>query len=130
MINLDERTQKIIVTVALVVAAIGPVLIIVGKVISSVGTIMTIIPKIVSLMGTVKTAMAGLNATMAANPIGLIITAIGLLVAAFIYLWNNCEGFREFWINLWEKVKEIAVTVWNAIKDFFVSVWEAETKSW
>ena len=123
--NLDERTQKIIVTVALVVAAIGPVLIIVGKVISSVGTIMTIIPKIVSLMGTVKTAMAGLNATMAANPIGLIITAIGLLVAAFIYLWNNCEGFREFWINLWEKVKEIAVTVWNAIKDFFASVWEA-----
>lgn len=122
--NLDERTQKIIVTVALVVAAIGPVLIIVGKVISSVGTIMTIIPKIVSLMGTVKTAMAGLNATMVANPIGLIITAIGLLVAAFIYLWNNCEGFREFWINLWEKVKEIAVTVWNAIKDFFVSIWE------
>ena len=123
--NLDERTQKIIVTVALVVAAIGPVLIIVGKVISSVGTIMTIIPKIVSLMGTVKTAMAGLNATMAANPIGLIITAIGLLVAAFIYLWNNCEGFREFWINLWEKVKEIAVTVWNGIKDFFQAAWEA-----
>ncbi len=123
--NLDERTQKIIVTVALVVAAIGPVLIIVGKVISSVGTIMTIIPKVVSLMGTVKTAMAGLNATMAANPIGLIITAIGLLVAAFIYLWNNCDEFREFWINLWENVKEIAVTVWNAIKDFFVSIWEA-----
>ena len=123
--NLDERTQKIIVTVALVVAAIGPVLIIVGKVISSVGTIMTIIPKIVSLMGTVKTAMAGLNATMAANPIGLIITAIGLLVAAFIYLWNNCEGFREFWINLWEKVKEIAVTVWNGIKDFFQAAWDA-----
>lgn len=97
----------------------------VAKVISSVGTIMTIIPKIVSLMGTVKTAIAGLNATMAANPIGLIITAISLLVAAFIYLWNNCEGFREFWINLWEKVKEIAITIWNAIKDFFVSVWEA-----
>lgn len=123
--NLDERTQKIIVTVALVVAAIGPVLIIVGKVISSVGTIMTIIPKIVSLMGTVKTAMAGLNATMAANPIGLIITAIGLLVAAFICLWNNCEGFREFWINLWEKVKEIAVTVWNGIKEFFQAAWDA-----
>jgi TP901 family phage tail tape measure protein len=123
--NLDERTQKIIVTVALVVAAIGPVLIIVGKVISSVGTIMTIVPKVVSLMGTVKTAMAGLNATMATNPIGLIITAIGLLVAAFIYLWNNCEGFREFWINLWEKIKEVAITVWTAIKDFFVTIWEA-----
>lgn len=32
-------------------------------------------------MAGVKTAMAGLNAVMAANPIGLIITAIGLLVS-------------------------------------------------
>jgi len=107
--NLDERTQKIIVTVALVVAAIGPVLIIVGKVISSVGTIMTIIPKVTSAMSTVKTAMMGLNATMAANPIGLVIVAITALVAAFIYLWNTNEDFRnaitEIWNGLVEKFK-------------------------
>lgn len=48
-----------------------------------------------------------------ANPIGLVITAIGLLVSAFIYLWNNCEGFREFWINLGNKIKE----VWNKAVD-------------
>lgn len=48
-----------------------------------------------------------------ANPIGLVITAIGLLVSAFIYLWNNCEGFREFWINLGDKIKE----VWNKTVD-------------
>ena len=107
--NLDERTQRIIVTVALVVAAIGPVLIIVGKVISSVGTIMTIIPKVTSAMSTVKTAMMGLNATMAANPIGLVIAAITALVAAFIYLWNTNEDFRnaitEIWNGLVEKFK-------------------------
>ena len=44
--SMDEGTRKVIVTIALVVAAIGPVLIIVGKVISAIGTIMTIIPKL------------------------------------------------------------------------------------
>lgn len=50
-------------------------------------------------------AQQGLNAAMKANPIGLVITAITLLVGAFMYLWNNCEGFRNFWIGLWEGIK-------------------------
>lgn len=70
-------------------------------------------------------AFAALNTTMLANPIVLIIAAIAALVAAFIYLWNNCDGFRQFWIDLWENVKQVAITVWNAIKEFFSQVWEA-----
>lgn len=50
-----------------------------------------------------------LNVAMNANPIGIIITLIAALVAAFIYLWNNCEGFRNFFINMWE-----AITAWVA----------------
>lgn len=60
-----------------------------------------------------------LNAVMSANPIGIIITAIAALVAAFIYLWNNCEEFREFWINLWENIKKVFSAVWDAIVGFF-----------
>lgn len=122
--SLDEGTKKIIVTVALVAGALGPVLIIIGKVISAVGTIMTVVPKIAGVINVVKGAFAALNTTMLANPIFLIIAAITALVAAFIYLWNNCEGFRQFWIDLWENVKQIAITVWNAIKSFFSAVWE------
>lgn len=123
--SLDEGTKKTIVTIALVVAALGPVLIVIGKVISAVGTIMTIVPKIAGVINTVKGAFAALNTTMLANPIVLIIAAIAALVAAFIYLWNNCDGFRQFWIDLWENVKQVAITVWNAIKEFFSQVWEA-----
>lgn len=61
----------------------------------------------------VQTAFAALNLVMSLNPISLIIGLIAALVAAFIYLWNNCDGFREFWINLWDKVKEV---VSNAVE--------------
>ena len=123
--GLSEGTKKTVVTIALLAAALGPVLIVIGKVISAVGTIMTVVPKIAGVINTVKGAFAALNATMLANPIVLIIAAIAALVAAFIYLWNNCDGFRQFWIDLWENVKQVAITVWNAIKEFFSQVWEA-----
>ena len=123
--GLSEGTKKTVVTIALLAAALGPVLIVIGKVISAVGTIMTIVPKIAGVINTVKGAFAALNTTMLANPIVLIIAAIAALVAAFIYLWNNCDGFRQFWIDLWENVKQVAITVWNAIKTFFSQVWEA-----
>lgn len=123
--GLDEGTKKIVVTVALFASALGPVLIVIGKVISAVGTIMTIVPKIAGVINTVKTAFMALNTTMLANPIFLIIAAVAALVAAFIYLWNNCEGFREFWINLWNRIKETAVAVWEGLKAFFSAAWEA-----
>lgn len=58
-----------------------------------------------NLISLVQKAFALLNVTMLANPIVLVVAAIAGLVTAFIYLWNNCEEFREFWINLWEKIK-------------------------
>jgi uncharacterized coiled-coil DUF342 family protein len=42
-------------------------------------------------------AQTALNLVMKANPIGIIITAVAGLTAAFIVLWNKCEGFRNFW---------------------------------
>ena len=123
--SMDEGTRKVIITIALVAAAISPVLIIVGKVISAIGTIMTIIPKLADVINTVKTAFAALNTTMLANPIVLIIAAIAALVAAFIYLWNTNEEFRQFWINLWEDIKEIAIACWEAISSFLKEAWEA-----
>lgn len=45
------------------------------------------------------------NAALFASPITWIIAAIIALVAVFVILWNECEGFRNFWIGLWEKAK-------------------------
>ena len=49
-----------------------------------------------------QTAAQGLlNVAMNANPIGIIITAIGALIAIFVTLWNTSEEFRAFWTGLW-----------------------------
>ncbi len=123
--SLPDGVKETIVTIALIAAALGPVLIIVGKIITAVGTIMTIVPKVVGVINGVKAAFAALNMTMLANPIVLIIAAIAALVAVFIYLWNTNEDFRQFWIDLWENVKEVAVAVWEFLKEFFTAAWEA-----
>lgn len=75
-------------------------------------------------------AQTALNVVMNANPIGLIILAITALVAGFMLLWNNCEGFRNFWINLWEGIKNacsVAVewlkSAVSSIGQFFVNLW-------
>ena len=88
---------------------------------------------IVGLINGVKAAMEGLtlaekaaelaqkllNATMLANPFVLIVTLIAGLVAAFIYFWNTSDSFRQFWIDLWEKIRSAASDVIDAIVGFF-----------
>lgn len=65
-------------------------------------------------------AQWALNAAMSANPIGLIIAAVVALVAGFIYLWNNVEGFRNFWIGVWDAIRGAAIWVWeNALRPAF-----------
>lgn len=122
--GLPEPIKKVIVVIALVAAALGPVLIVIGKVVSAIGTIMTMAPKIAAAINTAKTAFAGFNAVLAANPIVLVVAAIAALVAAFVYLWKTNEKFRQFWIDLWNSVKEIAVAAVEAIGEFLKAAWE------
>ena len=90
----------------------------------------------------------GLFTILRANPIGAIITAIGLVITALIHLWNTNEGFRnwvmEFYNGcikpvfeqisktisklwnehlkpLWEKLKPGITSIWETVK----TVWDA-----
>jgi len=65
-----------------------------------------------------------LNAAMTANPIGIIIVAIGALVGAFIYLWNTNEGFRNTVIGIWNFISNAAINIFNGMKNFFIGIWD------
>ena len=70
----------------------------------------------------VRTAILGMNAAMLANPIGLIVALIAGLVVAFVYLWNNVEGFRKFWIKAWNLIKDAASKAKAAITKAFSNI--------
>lgn len=53
---------------------------------------------------------------IALGPVGLIIAAVAGVVAVFVILWNECDGFRNFWIAVWNVIKGAALAVWNWIK--------------
>lgn len=114
--SLDNGTKNTIVTIAAVVAAIGPLLIVIGKIAGGISAILTLWPKL-------KGLAIAINAFTAANPILLIVSAVAALTAAFIYLWNNCEGFRNFFINLWATIKNTVQVAVGAISNFFAGLW-------
>lgn len=71
-----------------------------------------------------------LNLAMKANLIGIVITLITALVAAFVVLWNKSESFRQFWINLWDNIKKTADTAVKAIVKFFTDCWTTIKNAW
>ena len=83
------------------------------------GSIMTAAANAVKV---VRTAILAMNAAMLANPIALVVALIAGLVAAFLYLWKNNEGFRAFWISMWEKVKSAASSAVSWISGKFDSL--------
>lgn len=83
-----------------------------------------IMQKAANALKIVTLAMKALNVAMRANVIGLIVTAILGLVAAFIYLWKNCDSFRNFWIGLWKIIQSAAKAAWKAIS----KAWEGVGK--
>lgn len=96
---------------------------------SFVGAFM-LIQKVIAIINAVKTAFALLNAVMLANPIGLIIAAVAALIAIFVYLWKHCEGFRNFWIGLWEGIKNIVIGAWEFLKGLFTGIIDFVKNNW
>jgi phage-related protein len=97
------------------------------KIASIIGGAVSAVKKFEEAQKATTLGQALLNAVMNANPIGLIVIAIGVLVATFAILWNNCAGFRNFWISLWAGIQSVAQTVgaWfsGPFVNFFKSAW-------
>ena len=123
--GLDEGTKKVIVTVALVAAALGPVLIVVGKVVGAVGTILTVVPKIAGAVSGVigfvsGTVIPALSAVVAA--IGWVPIAIAAVIGAVVLLYNKCEWFRDAVDAVWAQVRDFFVSAWEVICSFFTEI--------
>ena len=50
------------------------------------------------------------------GPVGLVIAAIAAIGVAFVVLWNKSEGFRNFFIGLWDGIVNVASNAWQGIQ--------------
>lgn len=107
---------------------INAVAIAVGVLVAGLGMLQLIETVKTWIMG-MKTAMLALNVTMAANPIAIVVLALAALGAAFAYLWNNCEEFRNFWIGLWNDISSWCKQAGEDISNWFKGAWE-DVSAW
>ena len=126
--NLDESQQKWIVGIAAVVAAIGPLIAGIGMAISVINKIKTAITIAKAAFGLLKGAMLAMG--VGAGPVLAVVAGVAAIVSAFLWLWNNCEEFRNFWINLWEHVKNIFTTFVSENKETFEALWQNIKDAW
>ena len=71
------------------------------------------------------TAQRVLNAAMKANPIGLVITAISVLIAIVMALAKNNEQLREKFVAAWNGIKKAVSAVVNWFAEIPGKIWNA-----
>ena len=71
-------------------------------------------------------AQAVFNTVFAANPIGLIITAIAALVAGLVYFFTQTETGKQ----VWQGFMDFMGQVWSVITGYFLAAWATITGVW
>lgn len=104
---LSPETQKTILMIAGIAAAIGPVLMVLGKLTSSIGSIITTFGKIPGAIAKVKGAFTAVSAAIGgiSAPVVAVVAVIGVLIAAFVNLWKTNEEFRNKMTAIWDGIK-------------------------
>lgn len=131
--SLDKGTQDLIVKVAAVAAAIGPVLVIGGKIVSAIGAITSAVGVVIPALGTIGGAIATVGGAAVAALPGIIafmapflpfIAIAAAVVAAGVLIYKNWDKIKEFAGKVgaavkekWDGIKAKTTEVWNGVKE-------------
>lgn len=78
-------------------------------------------------MSTVSKGIGSMGSSLGAfatGPVGIAIAAIGLIVGAFVLLYNTSDEFRAAVDDLVATVMEFVSALWDAVKPALTQVWE------
>ncbi|MFR2097941.1 MAG: phage tail tape measure protein [Ruminococcus callidus] len=117
--QLNPQTKETIAKIALVAAALGPMLMVLGKTISSVGTVFSAVSKLPALFSAVQGGIGAITGALGVSlgPLLAIIAAVAALVAAFVHLWKTNDEFKSNIIAIWEQIKSTFTGLTQGITD-------------
>lgn len=130
--GLSDAQKDMAVKIALIVAAIGPVLLIVSKVIAIVGGLITVFSTISGAITVVTTGAAAATPAIAAlasvftvltGPVGIAIAIISAFAVAAYLIYKNWEPIKNFFIDLWTGIKNTFSSTWESIKAYLSEAW-------
>jgi len=130
--GLSKEQQEMIVKIALIAAAVGPVLLVVGKVVSVIGTLTTTFGAISGAMAAAGGASGAVGAAIAAitGPVGIAVAAVAGFIAIFGLLFRNNENFRNSVITIWNQVKAVMAGVFEAIRALIAAFVQVASTIW
>ena len=135
--NLDEGGKTLVLTIAGIALAIGPLSTAIGGLISigsKIKTIVTVVKSWGIVTKTMTAAQTALNLVLNANPIALVVTAIVALIAIIATLWSKCEWFRDGVMTvinaIWGAIQSVGSfimgvfqNVFNFVSGIFTNLW-------
>ena len=116
---LSPATKETIVKIALVAAALGPLLVVVGKTMVGVGKLMQLVSNLPTIIAGAKAAFTSFGAAIGgiSAPVVAVIAVVAALVAAFVHLWRTNEDFRNKITAIWNQIKSIFAGFCQGIVD-------------
>lgn len=116
----QSHADEIVTAMASIVAGIGAFKAL-SSVVSVITTIKTAITGVVNVIKNAGTVMNVIKIAMTAlgGPVTLVIAGLSALAAGFIYLWNTCEPFKQFWVDLGTNIANFASNAAQAVVNFF-----------
>lgn len=90
-----------------------------GKLVVGIASVVTTGISMIKMLGSAKVAMAGMNVVMAANPIGAVAAAVGLLVTAGILLYQNWDKITAWFGEKLEWFKTEFPNTFGVLKTIF-----------
>ena len=133
--GMSESQRKAILTIGLIVAALGPLLVIIGTLISKVGVAMQGFVKLatgVKKLGVAVKAGTGVFGKLGAalggisGPVLAIVAVVAVLVAAFKHLWDTNEEFRN-WDGLCQFLAPVFEAAFNVVSTVLGTVLDVIT---
>lgn len=125
--NLSPASQKTILVIAGIAAAIGPLIIGIGQVISAVGAISGVIASVSGAIAAAGGATSALGAVFTAltGPVGIAIAVIAGLVAVGVLLYKNWDTIKNTASAIWQALTTSISNSVTAIKTAIISTWES-----